>query len=210
VSLATTPSQTIGPFFSHALPWPDGPFVVPEGTPGAVRISGRVLDGAGEPVPDAMIETWQADPDGRFAHPDDPRGERGEPGTGPPENHGGVLGTPGTGPPESPAFRGFGRCHTDDAGRYQIVTVKPGPLPTPGGGVEAPHLDVSVFARGLGHRLVTRVYFPDEAEANAADPVLSSLPDPAARATLVATADGDGLRFDVHLQGAGETVFFDV
>jgi protocatechuate 3,4-dioxygenase, alpha subunit len=185
VTLPLTPSQTIGPFFAVGLPWADGPEVVPEGTPGAVRIGGRVLDGAGDPVPDALVETWQADPQGRFAHPDDPRG--------------GELAPSG--------FRGFGRCPTDAQGRWTIVTVKPGPLPAPDGGTEAPHLDVSVFARGLLHRLVTRIYFPDEPDANAADPLLTSIRDPAARARLVATADGDGLRFDIRLQGAQETTF---
>jgi protocatechuate 3,4-dioxygenase, alpha subunit len=183
VTLPVTPSQTIGPFFAVGLIWADGPDVVPEGTPGAVRIGGRVLDGAGEAVPDALVETWQADPQGRFAHPDDPRG-------------------PATG-----AFRGFGRCPTDAGGRWAVRTLKPGPLPAPDGGVEAPHLDVSVFARGLLGRLVTRIYFPDEAEANAADPVLCSIADPGARARLVAVAEGDGLRFDLCLQGDQETPF---
>jgi protocatechuate 3,4-dioxygenase, alpha subunit len=183
VTLPPTPSQTIGPFFAVALIWADGPEVVPAGTPGAVRIGGRVLDGAGEPVPDALVETWQADPAGRFAHPDDPRG-------------------PGAG-----GFRGFGRCATDAQGRWAVGTVKPGPFPAPDGGVEAPHLDVSVFARGLLHRVVTRIYFPDEAEANAADPLLASIPDPAVRDRLVADPDGDGLRFDIHLQGDRETPF---
>jgi protocatechuate 3,4-dioxygenase, alpha subunit len=183
VTLPGTPSQTIGPFFAVGLPWADGPNVVPEGTPGAVRIGGRVLDGAGDPVPDALIETWQADPEGRFAHPDDPRR------------------------PAPSGFMGFGRCPTDAEGRWAILTVKPGQLPAPDGGVEAPHLDVSVFARGLLNRLVTRVYFPDEPEANAADPLLGSIPDPAVRARLVAVADGDRLRFDLHLQGDQETPF---
>jgi protocatechuate 3,4-dioxygenase alpha subunit len=183
VRLPPTPSQTIGPFFAVVLPWPDGPEVVPDGTPEAVLLGGRVLDGAGDPVPDALVETWQADPRGRFAHPDDPRGTSGS------------------------GFRGFGRCPTDAEGRWAVRTVKPGPLPAPGGGVEAPHLDVSVFARGLLNRLVTRVYFPDEAEANAADPLLASIPDPAARARLVAAPDGDRLRFDIHLQGDQETPF---
>jgi protocatechuate 3,4-dioxygenase alpha subunit len=183
MSLPETPSQTIGPFFAVALPWADGPDVVPEGTPGAIRIGGRVLDGAGDPVPDALVETWQADPEGRFAHPDDPRG------------------------PAASGFRGFGRCATDAQGRWAIRTLKPGPLPAPDGGVEAPHVDVSVFARGLLNRLVTRIYFPDEAEANAADPLLASIQDPAARARLVATAGPDGLRFDVRLQGDQETPF---
>ena len=184
MTLPETPTQTIGPFFAVGLPWPDGPDVVPEGAPGAVRIGGRVLDGAGDPVPDALVETWQADPDGRFAHPDDPRGPAG--GSG---------------------FRGFGRCATDAEGRWSVRTVKPGPLPAPDGGAEAPHLDVSVFARGLLGRLVTRVYFPDEAEANAADPLLASIEDPAVRARLVAAPEGDGLRFDIRLQGAQETPF---
>jgi protocatechuate 3,4-dioxygenase alpha subunit len=183
VRLPETPSQTIGPFFAVGLLWPDGPEVVAEGTPGAVTVGGRVLDGAGQPVPDALVETWQADPAGRFAHPDDPRGA----------------------PPSG--FRGFGRCATDAGGRWAVRTVKPGPLPAPDGGVEAPHLNVSVFARGLLHRLVTRIYFPDEPQANAADPLLRSIPDPAARARLVAVATGGGLRFDLRLQGDQETPF---
>jgi protocatechuate 3,4-dioxygenase alpha subunit len=183
VTLPETPSQTIGPFFAVGLCWPDGPEVVAAGTPGAVWIGGRVLDGAGEPVADALVETWQADPEGRFAHPDDPRG------------------------PAGPGFRGFGRCPTDAEGRWAVRTVKPGPVPAPGGGLEAPHLNVSVFARGLLNRLVTRVYFPDEAPANAADPVLASVADPAARERLVAAPEGDRLRFDIRLQGAQETPF---
>ena len=186
-----TPSQTIGPFLAIGLPWPDGPFVVPEGAPGAITIAGQVLDGAGEVVPDALIETWQADPDGRFAHPDDPRGASAAPD----------------------AFRGFGRCATDEAGRYRIVTLRPGPLPCPDGGFEAPHLDVSVFARGLLDRVVTRIYFADEA-TNEADPVLSGITDSQRRATLIATAEPGGpagaFRFDIRLQGGRETVFFDV
>lgn len=194
MTLPLTPSQTVGPFLAISLPWADGPYVVPEGTPGAITIAGKVLDGAGEPVAEAMLETWQADPDGRFAHPDDPRGR----GT----REGGAAG-----------FRGFGRCMTDAAGRYRFVTLRPGRLPWPGGAAEAPHLDVSVFARGLLDRVVTRIYFPDETQANEADPVLASIGDPARAATLVARAEpgADGsLRFDIHLQGDHETVFFDV
>jgi protocatechuate 3,4-dioxygenase alpha subunit len=189
VSLPLTPSQTIGPFLAIGLPWPDGPFVVPEAAPGAISISGLVLDGAGEPVGDAMIETWQAAPDGSFAHPDDPRG------------------------PGAAGFRGFGRCPTGRDGRYRIVTLRPGPLPAGDGGTEAPHIDVSVFARGLLDRVVTRIYFPDETAANAADPVLAGLTDDR-RATLIAAAvPGTGagtFRFDIRLQGGRETVFFDV
>jgi protocatechuate 3,4-dioxygenase, alpha subunit len=188
VNRQETPSQTVGPFFGMALPWEGGPEAVEEGTPGALRIAGRVLDGAGEPVPDALVETWQADPAGGFDHPDDPRGAATTPG-----------------------FRGFARCATDADGRWAVVTLRPGALPAPGGGTEAPHLDVSVFARGLLTRLVTRIYLPDQPEANAADPVLLAIPEPVARATLVAVAEGEGrLRFDIRLQGEDETVFFDV
>lgn len=171
---APTPAQTIGPFFSHALPWPDGPHVVAADTPGGFWLRGRVLDGAGEPVPDALVESWQADPAGRFS---------------------------------ADRFRGFGRCPTDPQGWWAIRTVKPGPVPGAGGRPQAPHLALSVFARGLLHRVVTRVYFADEPTANAADPVLAGLPEPA-RSTLLAGQTEDGYRFDIRLQGEHETVFF--
>jgi protocatechuate 3,4-dioxygenase alpha subunit len=183
MSEAYTPSQTVGPFLAIGLPWPDGPEVVPAGTPGSFTITGRVVDGAGAPVPDAMVETWQADPHGRFAHPDAPGGE------------------------PDPAFRGFGRSATDAGGGWRIVTVKPGRLPTRDGGVEAPHIDVSVFSRGLLDRVVTRIYFDDE--DNGGDPVLDPF-DPDRRDTLVATTVPGGYRFDIVLQGDRETVFFDV
>jgi protocatechuate 3,4-dioxygenase alpha subunit len=186
-ALGLTPSQTVGPFLHIALSWPDGPYVVPEGTLGSVVITGQLFDGAGRPVSDGLIETWQADPAGRFAHAGDPRGAVES---------------------SIPGFRGFGRCPTDAEGRFHLLTVKPGPLPAPDGRAEAPHLDVSVFARGLLDRVVTRVYFPDEAEANAADPVLSSVADEAARATLIAGTAEDGYVFDIRLRGEGETVFF--
>jgi protocatechuate 3,4-dioxygenase alpha subunit len=152
--LPATPSQTIGPFFAIGLPWPGGPFAVAAGAPGAVTISGTVHDGAGAPIPDALIETW----------------------------------SPGA---------GFTRSPTDDAGVYALRTVK------------VPFLDVSLFCRGLLHRVVTRIYFADEAAANAADPVLASVPADR-RETLLARRTDDGYRFDIHLQGDGETVFFDV
>ncbi len=186
--LGLTPSQTVGPFLHIGLLWTDGPDVVPAGTAGEFVITGQVFDGNGAPVVDALIESWQADPHGRFDHPDDPRGAVS---------------------PALPGFRGFGRSETDATGRYRLRTVKPGRLPVPGGGVEAPHLDLSVFARGLLDRVVTRVYFADEADANAADPVLTGV-DPARRATLLAQPTQEGYTFDVHLQGAAETVFFDV
>ena len=184
-----TPSQTVGPYFSMRLPWPEGPFVVPEGTPGAITILGRLYDGAGNVIPDGLIETWQADADGRFAHPDDPRGPV---------------------PAGYPAFRGFGRTKTELDGSFTIVTLKPGPLPFGDGRVEAPHIDVSVFARGMLDRSVTRIYFPDEAELNEADPALQAVPAER-RSTLIATPTADGpLRFDIHMQGDRETVFFDL
>lgn len=181
---STTPSQTVGPFFALGLPWSDGPHVVDEGSAGAIRIAGRVLDGAGDPIPDALVETWQADPEGCFDHPDDPRGR-------------------------CPGFRGFGRCPTDDAGRWWVLTRKPGRVPAPGGAEQAPHIAVSILARGLLQRLVTRIYFADEPAANAADPVLAALP-PADRATLTATPVDGGYAIDFHLQGDRETVFFGI
>lgn len=183
---ATTPSQTIGPFFGMpgGLPWPDGPEVVAEGTPGAIRITGALLDGEGNPVPDGMLEIWQADERGNLGHPDDPRATATD-------------------------FAGFGRSCTDAQGRFWFRTVKPGALPTPDGRTEAPHVDVTVFARGMLDRVVTRIYFDDEQRANGSDPVLSEV-DPDRRATLVAERDGNEYRFDVRLQGADETVFFSV
>jgi protocatechuate 3,4-dioxygenase alpha subunit len=177
MSSARTPSQTVGPFFGFALPWADGPAAVPAGTAGAVRIAGRVLDGRGDPVPDALIETWQVAPAAPAAR-----------------------------------FRGFARAASDGEGRYAIVTVKPAAVRDATGALHAPHLAVSLFARGLLKRLVTRIYFADEEAANRADPVLARLGDPAARATLIAVAehDGRGYRFDLRLQGEGETVFFEL
>jgi protocatechuate 3,4-dioxygenase, alpha subunit len=184
-----TPSQTVGPYFSMRLPWPEGPYVVAEGTPGAITIYGRLIDGAGDPIPDGLIETWQADPHGRFAHPDDPRGPV---------------------PDGDKAFRGFGRVPTGHDGSFKIVTLKPGPLPFGDGRGEAPHINVSVFSRGMLDRSVTRIYFPDEEAANAADPVLEQVPA-GRRATLIAEPAGDGLlRFDIRMQGPAETVFFDL
>jgi protocatechuate 3,4-dioxygenase, alpha subunit len=188
-TLAPTPSQTVGPFFGFALPYDGGNRLVDSADPDAIEIVGTVCDGAGAPVPDGLVEFWQANRAGRYAHPEDDRQEL----------------------PLEPGFRGFGRCPTDSEGRFEFVTVKPGPVPGPAGVTQAPHVDVSVFARGLLKRLVTRIYFPDEPQANAADPVLASIEDPALRATLVATDEGSGrLRFDVHLQSDRQTVFFAV
>ncbi|MFI5957714.1 protocatechuate 3,4-dioxygenase subunit alpha [Cryptosporangium sp. NPDC051539] len=182
----TTPSQTVGPYLSIGLTWDDGPFVAPAGTPGGFWIRGRLTDGNGDVVPDGLIETWQADPSGRFDHPDDPRGAAA---------------------PSVEGFRGFGRSATDAGGEWGVYTLKPGRVPDVDGALQAPHIDVSVFARGMLQRVVTRIYFADEEAANAEDSVLASVPA-AARPTLIAPTADDGYRFDVRLQGDGETAFF--
>jgi protocatechuate 3,4-dioxygenase alpha subunit len=184
-----TPSQTIGPFFHDALLSEDRSELVPPHHPRAVRIEGTVYDGAGEPVPDAMVETWQANETGRYTDPTDGREDL---------PHG----------PET--FSGFGRSGTGTDGRFAFVTVKPGPVPCPDGSLQAPHIMVSVFARGLLKRLITRIYFPDESESNAQDPVISSIEGPEFRKTLVAKDEGGVLRFDVHLQGDNQTAFFEL
>ena len=185
---APTPSQTVGPFFHDALLAEDRSELVPPDHPRAVRIEGTVYDGAGEPVPDAMVEIWQANEVDSYTDPTDYR-----------ENL----------PHDPETFSGFGRSGTDADGRFSFVTVKPGSVPGHEGSLQAPHIMVSVFARGLLKRLVTRIYFPDEAESNAGDPVLSTIENPEFRKTLVAHQEGGVLRFDVHLQGDNQTVFFE-
>ena len=186
--LGLTPSQTVGPYLSIGLfdeVITSG--VVDASDPRAVVVSGVLLDGAGEPVPDGMVEIWQANPAGRYAHPADTRDEI----------------------PLEQGFLGFARSGTVDEGRFELVVVKPGRVPWPEGGLQAPHLEVGIFARGLLKRIVTRMYFPDESEANASDPVLSRLNE-RQRATLVARAEDGGLRFDIVLQGPDQTTFFAV
>jgi len=174
-----TPGQTVGPFFGFALPYPGGPDVRAPWLPDAIRLHGAVLDGAGEPVPDALVEIWGADADGR------PSTERGSLTRDP------------------YGFTGFGRAETDRDGHYAFSTVKPGAT-RPG---SAPYVVVAVFARGLLHHLVTRAYFLDD--VNADDPLLGRV-DPERRSTLVAVLDGPrSYRFDIRLQGPGETVFLD-
>jgi protocatechuate 3,4-dioxygenase, alpha subunit len=189
VTLPPTPSQTVGPYFHIGTDdgFIGGELVAPDHAD-AVRLFGTVTDGEGLPVNDSMLEIWQANPAGRYAHPEDVREDL----------------------PLEDGFDGFGRTVTDASGRYEFVTIKPGRVPGAGGSMQAPHIDVSVFARGLLKRLVTRVYFPDEDAANEADPVLSSVSDAEARASLVAVADDGGLRFDINLQGDRETTFFAV
>ena len=185
--LALTPSQTTGPYLEIGLlGGPISNHLVDESDPRAIRISGVLLDGAGDPVPDGMVEIWQANAAGRYAHPADDRDEI----------------------PLEKGFTGFGRSGTED-GRFELVTVKPGRVPWVDGRLQAPHLLVGVFARGLMKRVATRMYFPDEETANAEDPVLVGL-EPEERETLVARREEGALRFDIVLQGAGETTFFAV
>ena len=187
MALMPTPSQTVGPFFHIGLADVSRELVSPD-DPDAVRLVGIVYDGEGAPVPDALVEIWQANRAGRYAHPEDTREEL----------------------PLEEGFSGFARCGTDADGAFEFVTVKPGVVPGPGGVPQAPHIDVSFFARGVLKRMATRIYFPDEAEANAADPILASIEDPAERDTLVAREEGGVLRFDIHLQGDRQTAFFAV
>ena len=206
-----TPWQTVGPFFHYALPWngaadllrgqgdlgarpdliPPGhnlldavPRAAPRGEP--IEIVGVVLDGDGQPVPDALVEIWQADSAGRYASDEDGRVE----------------------PSADPNFIGFGRAATGADGVYRFRTLKPGRVPGPGNTLQAPHIAVGVLGRGLIKRLVTRIYFEDD-PANTDDPVLALAPE-ARRGTLLARREGDAWRFDIRLQGAAETVFFDI
>jgi protocatechuate 3,4-dioxygenase, alpha subunit len=175
-----TPGQTAGPFFGLSLPYDDGPALVPPGHPAAVRLHGRVLDGAGDPVPDALLELWQPDPAGA------------------------VVRRPGSLHRDGWTFTGWGRAATDAAGQWSFSTLAPGP--TRAGA--APFFALTVFARGLLDRLWTRIYLPGSEDALAADPLLSALP-PQRRATLIATAAPGGFSHDIVLQGDTETVFLE-
>lgn len=207
-----TPWQTVGPFFHYALPWKGGadligqsalggrPDLFPEDhdvlnrapAKGPIRgerigIVGSVFDAAGAPVPDALLEIWQANEAGRYASPTDPRADL----------------------PLDDAFTGFGRAATGADGAYRFETIRPGRVPGPGNSLQAPHIAVGIFGRGLLKRLVTRLYFAGD-PANAEDPILPLVPDHR-RATLMATeAAGRLWRFDIRLQGEAETVFFDI
>jgi protocatechuate 3,4-dioxygenase, alpha subunit len=173
----TTPGQTVGPFFGYALPYPGDSELVPPSRPHALRLHGRVLDGHRDPVPDALLELWQADGDGRVAQ------------------------RPGSLHRDGFTFTGWGRAATDVNGEYSFTTVVPGAIDQG----SAPFFALAVFARGLLNRLFTRIYLPDH-PALGSDPLLGSIPADR-RTTLVAKRDPDGLVFDVVLQGAGETVF---
>lgn len=182
MTLVATPWQTVGPFYAIGLTWPGAEDLAP-GQAGAIEIAGQVLDGDGAPVPDAVLELWQADPEGRYPHPADRRNAAVAPG-----------------------FTGFGRCGTESGG-FRFRTLKPGRVPGPEGGLQAPHILVGLLARGLLRRVATRLYFADEA-ANAEDAVLAQVPA-ARRHTLLARPEGGGrYRWDLRLQGPEETVFF--
>jgi protocatechuate 3,4-dioxygenase, alpha subunit len=192
-----TPSQTVGPFFKYGLT-PNGQYdwndafnnnlVTADATGERIRLQGRVFDGDGQPVPDAMLEIWQADAQGRFA---DPKDKRALPNA---------------------AFRGFGRCGTDGNGDYAFDTIKPGAVPDPDGKPQAPHILLAIFARGMLMHLYSRIYLDSEA-ANAADPVLALVPADRRNTLIAVRQPGNGnavYRFDIRLQGDNETVFFDI
>lgn len=188
--LKQTPSQTAGPFFHYALtPEQSGyafrsiayDHMAEASVPGErIRVSGQMIDGEGKPLSDALIEIWQADASGRYAHPADSRSSNA-------------------------AFSGFGRTATNSDGRYVFETIKPGAI----GDGQAPHVTLTIFARGAQNHLYTRIYFADEAAANARDPVLATVPADR-RQTLVARSTNGGYNFDIRVQGGDETVFFDV
>ncbi len=190
--LLLTSSQTVGPFFAPTLLRQDAVrhvLVEPETVGERIRIEGHVLDGDRLPVPDALVEIWQANAQGRYHHPRDQ-----EPA------------------PLDPSFVGFGRSGTEDEGLYWFETIKPGPVPFDAERKQAPHICITVFSRGLLNHLVTRLYFADE-PSNASDPVLLCVPENR-RATLLAARQQEGAsvvyRFDIVLQGEGETVFFNI
>ena len=201
-----TPSQTVGPYFAYGLAphsrcdWqPSSHYdsketvganlITPDATGQKIHIEGSVLDGDGKPINDAMIEIWQADSQGRYAHA---RGEKPRPNA---------------------KFTGFGRSATDKAGVYSFDTVKPGVVPGPDGKPQAPHIVFCIYSRGMLRQVYTRLYFSDEAAANGADPILMLVPGDR-RGTLIAHKQaGSGspvYRFDIRVQGDNETVFFDI
>jgi protocatechuate 3,4-dioxygenase alpha subunit len=200
-----TPSQTVGPFFAYGLAphnrcdwkpnqnydWKDtigADLVTPDATGTRIRIEGRVLDGDGAPINDAMVEIWQADAQGRYASPRDSRART------------------------NALFKGFGRSATDKDGVYSFDTVKPGAVPGPDGKPQAPHIVFCIYSRGMLRQVYSRLYFADEA-ANGADPILALVPSDR-RGTLIAHKDASSghaiYRFDIRMQGDSETVFFDI
>ncbi len=184
--LTPTPGQTVGPFYGYALPYEKDRELLAPGAPGSIRLQGTVYDGAGHPIPDAILEIWQ------------------------PDSEGNVVNRTGSLVRDGYTFTGFGRSAVGNTGAYTFTTVNPGPTEqVPGKPAAAPFIAVVVFARGLMNRLFTRVYLPENEEALAKDPLLSSL-DPERRKTLIARRDADGgLTWDIRLQGENETVFLD-
>lgn len=189
-SVLPTPSHTVGPFYGYALPFPGGGDIAPVGHPDTITVQGYIYDGEGNPLPDAFVELWGPDPDGNLSTTDG--SIRRDPASG------GYLGRNGV------EFTGWGRIQTDANGHWYARTLRPGAR-----GENAPYLSACVFARGLLVHLFTRIYLPGDEAALAADPLLSGL-DPARRDTLIALDDGKGTyRFDIRLQGEGETVFLE-
>lgn len=186
MKLVASGSQTVGPYLHIGLTWLNTDRIAGRGVKGErVALQGRLLDGNGVGVSDGLVEIWQANAAGKYAHPDDRQKK-----------------------PLEKGFRGFGRIPTDAKGRFRFSTVKPGRVPGPGGKLQAPHLAVTVFMRGLLKQLSTRIYFPGD-PANADDPVLKRVPA-ARRATLIARRKSKGvLQWNIVLQGRDETVFFD-
>ncbi|MFI0543754.1 protocatechuate 3,4-dioxygenase alpha subunit [Streptomyces canus] len=185
-----TPSHTVGPFYGHALPFPGGGDIAPVGHPDTITLQGYVTDGAGDPLPDAFVELWSADPDGNVPQVDG--SIRRDPASG------GYLGRNGV------EFTGWGRIQTDANGHWTARTLRPGAR-----GRSAPYISVCVFARGLLVHLYTRIYLPDDEAALTADPLLARVPEER-RDTLIARRQGEGTyRFDIRLQGEGETVFLE-
>jgi protocatechuate 3,4-dioxygenase alpha subunit len=187
--LITTPGQTVGPFFALGLDrpeWADMTRGNPQGN--RITIEGQVLDGDGAPVPDALLELWQANAAGRYDHVEDTQADK----------------------QIDPHFHGYGRVATDPQGRFKITTIKPGSVPGRGNALQAPHINVAFFARGLLRQLHTRIYFADE-PGNTSDPLLSSIDDEGVRGTLIARrGEGAAYRFDFVLQGKNETAFLDI
>lgn len=177
--LAPTPAQTVGPYFGLALTPEGAAELVPSDRPDAIVLSGTITDGGGNPVKEAMVEIWQANADGVYPEPAE----------------------------AADAFTGFGACHVGDDGSYRFVTVKPGPVPAPGGGMQAPHISVAVNGLGILRPLRTRIYFSDE--DNSEDPVLEGIEE-TRRALLIARVEGSRVAFDISLQGENETPFFQV
>jgi protocatechuate 3,4-dioxygenase alpha subunit len=187
--LIPTPGQTVGPFFALGLDRPEWADMARNNPAGErIVIEGQVRDGDGAPVPDAVIELWQANPAGRYNSPEDNQADK----------------------PVDPNFIGFGRAATDPQGRFRVTTLKPGPVPGRGNALQAPHINVAFFARGLLKQLFTRIYFADAAE-NASDPLLAAIDDESVRNTLLARrGEGGVYRFDFVLQGKDETAFLDL